>query len=146
MAVCWPGLRSAMADRWFSMRRDFFLFLAAGGVAAAANFGSRFVFSLWFSYPVAIVIAYLVGMVTAFILMRQYVFSGQDGAIGAQAVKFTLVNLLAVAQTLVVSIVLARWLLPAAGVVENAEALAHLFGVAVPIFTSYAGHRMLTFK
>jgi putative flippase GtrA len=95
------------------MRRDFFLFLAAGGVAAAANFGSRFVFSLWFSYPVAIVIAYLVGMVTAFVLMRQYVFSGQGGAIGAQAVKFTLVNLLAVAQTLVVSIVLARWLLPA---------------------------------
>ncbi|MFN9030644.1 MAG: GtrA family protein [Betaproteobacteria bacterium] len=126
--------------------RRFGLFLVAGGLAAAANYGSRFGFSLWFSYPVAIVLAYLVGMTVAFILMRQYVFDGTGKALGPQVVKFILVNVLAVLQTLVVSLVLARWLLPALGVESHVEAIAHAFGVAVPAVTSYLGHKKATFR
>jgi putative flippase GtrA len=122
------------------------LFLLAGGVAAAGNYGSRFVFSLWFSYPAAIVLAYFVGMAIAFALMRQYVFDGRGKAIGPQVLRFTGVNALAVLQTLVVSLVLARWALPAAGAVEHAEAIAHAFGVVVPVLTSYVGHRNATFR
>lgn len=126
--------------------RRFGLFVLAGGIAAAANFGSRFVFSLWFAYPLAIVLAYLVGMVVAFALMRQYVFDGAGKALGPQAVKFSLINLLAVAQTLAVSLVLARWLLPALGMTTQIEAVAHAVGVAVPIVTSYIGHKRATFR
>jgi putative flippase GtrA len=126
--------------------RRFGLFVIAGGIAAAANYGSRFGFSLWFSYPVAIVLAYLIGMAVAFVLMRQYVFDGSGKAVGPQAVKFVLVNVLAVLQTLVVSLVLARWLLPALGVTAHVEAVAHAFGVAVPVITSYFGHRKATFR
>jgi putative flippase GtrA len=122
------------------------LFLLAGGVAAAGNYGSRFVLSLWFSYPAAIVLAYLVGMAIAFALMRQYVFDGRGKAIGPQVLWFTGVNMLAVLQTLVVSLLLARWALPALGVIEHAEAIAHAFGVAVPVLTSYVGHRNATFR
>lgn len=126
--------------------RRFGLFLVAGGIAAAANYGSRFGFSLWFSYPVAIVLAYFVGMAVAFALMRQYVFDGRGKAIGPQLLRFVGVNVLAVAQTLIVSLLLARWLLPAAGIVGHAEAIAHAFGVAVPVVTSYFGHRLATFR
>ena len=126
--------------------RRFVLFLLAGGIAAAANYGSRFGFSLWFSYPTAIVLAYLVGMAVAFVLMRQYVFDGRGKEVGPQAVKFAVVNMLAVLQTLVVSLVLARWLLPALGMTEHVEAVAHAFGVAVPVVTSYFGHRFATFR
>jgi putative flippase GtrA len=129
-----------------SAHRQFALFLAAGGVAAAANYGSRFVFSLWTSYPVAIVLAYLVGMAVAFVLMRQYVFDARGKALVPQIGKFVAVNALAVLQTLVVSLVLARWVLPAMGVTTHAEAIAHLVGVAVPIVTSYFGHRHATFR
>lgn len=80
--------------------RRFGLFLVAGGIAALANYGSRFGFSVWFSYPVAIVLAYLVGMAVAFALMRQYVFDGRGKAIGPQALRFVGVNVLAVLQTL----------------------------------------------
>jgi putative flippase GtrA len=125
---------------------QFIRFLLAGGLAAAANYGSRFVFSLWVSYGVAIVLAYLVGMVVAFVLMRHHVFSARDGALGPQVLKFASVNLLAVLQTLVISLLLARWVLPRMGVVEHAEAIAHLVGVLVPVVTSYFGHRMLTFR
>jgi putative flippase GtrA len=126
--------------------RRFGLFVITGGIAAAANYGSRFGFSLWFSYPVAIVCAYLVGMAVAFVLMRQYVFEGGGKALGPQVVKFGLVNLLAVLQTLVVSLVLARWLLPWAGVSQHVEAIAHAVGVAVPVITSYFGHKKATFR
>lgn len=127
-------------------KREFLLFLIAGGISAGVNYGSRFIFNVWVSYPTAIVLAYLVGMTVAFVLMRQYVFAGRGKALGPQAVTFTIVNLLAVLQTLVVSLLLARWALPEFGVVKHAEAIAHLVGVSVPIATSYFGHRMATFK
>jgi putative flippase GtrA len=122
------------------------LFLAAGAIAAAANYGSRFIFSIWFTFPVAIVLAYLVGMAVAFVLMRHYVFEGRGKALAPQIWKFTLVNLLAVAQTLIVSLVLAQWLLPWAGVTRHVDALAHAVGVAVPLVSSYFGHRLATFR
>lgn len=126
--------------------RRFALFLVAGGIAAAANYGSRFGFSLWFSYPVAIVLAYMVGMAVAFALMRQYVFDGRGKALAPQIVRFVGVNVLAVLQTLVVSLLLARWLLPMFGVTSHVEAIAHAVGVAVPVLTSYVGHRLATFR
>lgn len=129
-----------------SETRRFGLFVIAGGVAAAANYGSRFLFSVAFSYPVAIVLAYLVGMAVAFALMRQYVFDGRGKAMGPQVARFVGVNVLAVLQTLVVSLALARWALPAIGVGEHAEAIAHAVGVAVPVVTSYLGHRYATFR
>ena len=125
---------------------QFIRFLLAGGIAAAANFGSRFVFSQWLPYSVAIVLAYLVGMSVAFVLMRRHVFTGSRGALGPQIAKFVGVNLLAVLQTLLISLALVRWVLPALGVVTYNEAIAHLIGVVVPVFTSYFGHRLLTFK
>lgn len=125
---------------------QFFRFLVAGGIAAAANYGSRFVFGLWLSYGVSIVLAYLVGMTVAFILMRQHVFKAGEGALASQLSKFVLVNMLAVVQTLLISLLLARWVLPGLGVAAHAEAIAHLVGVLVPVVTSYVGHRMLTFR
>ena len=125
---------------------QFVRFLLAGGVAAAANYGSRFLFSEWFSYSVAIVLAYLVGMVVAFLLMRRFVFDATGGQLGPQVVKFIVVNMFAVLQTLLISLLLAHWALPTLGVTEHVEALAHLVGVLVPAVTSYLGHRLATFK
>ena len=128
----------------FSSR--FLRFILAGGLAAGANYGSRFAFSVWFSYEVAILLAYLVGMTVAFVLMRAYVFEGRGKAVIPQAGKFALVNVLAVLQTLVISLLLARWGLPAVGIERHAEAIAHFVGVLVPVATSYAGHRFATFR
>lgn len=124
----------------------FVLFLAAGGTAALANFGSRFVFDGFVSYPTAIMLAYGVGMTTAFVLNRLFVFREATNSMGNQATWFALVNAAAVLQTLVISLVLARWAFPAAGMTWHPEAVAHAIGVIVPVFTSYAGHRLLTFR
>jgi putative flippase GtrA len=134
------------AEVRLSTARQLTRFVLAGGVAAAANYGSRFIFSTWFSYPVAIVLAYVIGMVTAFVLMRQHVFDARDKPMGRQVFLFTIVNVLAVLQTLIVSLLLARWILPGMGVATHVEAIAHLVGVIFPIGTSYLGHRYATFR
>ena len=125
---------------------QFVRFLFAGGIAAAANYGSRFLFSRWVGYEQAIVLAYLVGMFVAFVLMRGHVFEAKGKALAPQVVKFVGVNFLAVLQTLIISVVLARWVLPAWGVTDHAEALAHLVGVLIPVVTSYFGHKLFTFR
>ena len=125
---------------------QFMRFLIAGGIAATANFGSRFIFSLFFDYGIAILLAYLVGMLVAFLLMRRHVFDAANGAIVSQAAKFVGVNFLAVLQTLIISLLLARWVFPNIGIIVYAEALAHLVGVVVPMVTSYFGHKFLTFR
>lgn len=124
----------------------FFRFVLAGGTAAVANYGSRFAFSVFLPYPVAIVLAYLVGMLTAFVLNRAFVFQEATNSVANQALWFTVVNLAAVAQTLAISLILAWWLLPVLGVTSHAEAIAHAVGVAVPVVTSYLGHRRWTFR
>lgn len=128
------------------MKGQFTTFLLAGGLAAAANIGSRAVLSRWIPFPAAVTLAYGVGMSVAFVLMRRYVFMAEAEPLGRQMVAFLLVNALALAQTFFVSLVLAYWLLPAFGVREHAEFLAHLAGVAVPVFTSFFAHRHGTFR
>jgi len=125
---------------------QFIRFLLSGGLAAILNWGSRFFFSLWMPFELAIVAAFFVGLLSAFIMMRLYVFSAKEKPIMPQASKFAFINMLALAQTLVISVILARWALPALGIDEHAKALAHLVGVLVPVGTSYYGHKFLTFR
>jgi putative flippase GtrA len=134
------------AGRGNPFRSQFALFVLVGGTAAAVNFGSRIVFSLWLGYATAIVLAYLLGMTTAFILNRLFVFRSTTTALHHQVMWFVIVNLLAVAQTLAISLLLARWLLPAMGWTWQPELCAHAVGVAVPVVTSYIGHKRLSFR
>jgi len=127
-------------------RVQFIRFLLVGGFAAALNFGSRILLSRWLPYAAAIVVAYLIGLVTAFLLNRRYVFTGATNRLHHQMFWFVVVNALALAQTLVVSLLFARYVLPFMGITWHIEEVAHAVGVATPIFTSYLGHKRLSFK
>ena len=128
------------------MTRQFLLFLVSGGIAAALNWGSRFLFSRWMAFEWAVVCAYGVGMATAFILMRTLAFDGRGKPAIPQAGRFALVNAAALAQTWIVSVAMTRWVLPSVGITTHAEALGHLVGVLFPVFTSYIAHRKYTFR
>lgn len=121
-------------------------FLLAGGVAALVNVLSRLLYSQAVSYTVAVVAAYVTGMATAYVLNRLLVFGPGDRGVPGEMLAFVMVNLLAVAQTLVISLGLAYYVLPALGVVQHAETLAHVVGVIVPVFTSFVGHKYWTFR
>lgn len=127
------------------MSRRFLLFLVAGGIAACVNLLSRIALSEWIAYVPAIVIAYCLGMTTAFALNRLFVFDATQSSLQHQAGWFVAVNLAAVVQTILISLLLARVLLPALGFGLHAETIAHAVGVAVPVVTSYLGHKHLSF-
>jgi putative flippase GtrA len=126
--------------------KQFLGFLLTGGVAAAVNFGSRILFNHWFNFSVAIVLAYLMGMLTAFILARVFVFKRSQQSLQRSIFFFVLVNVVAVAQTWAISMLLAHHLLPWLGVKRYVHELAHAVGVVVPVFSSYLGHKKFSFK
>jgi putative flippase GtrA len=126
--------------------REFALFLLSGGLAAALNWGSRFVFSLWVPFEVAVVLAFGVGLASGFVMMRIVAFKGAGKPVMPQFGRYLLVNAAALVQTFVISVALTRWALPAIGIHEHAEAIGHLVGVLFPVVTSYLAHRSFTFK
>lgn len=126
--------------------RQFASFLIAGGIAAIANVGSRIIFGLWLTYAMSIVLAYVVGMIVAFALNRLFVFPTPRNSLHHQVSWFVVVNFAALLQTLVVSLLLARWLFPLFDMHRHVETGSHVVGVLIPVVTSYLGHRYLTFK
>jgi putative flippase GtrA len=74
------------------------------------------------------------------------VFTGATNPLHHQLFWFVAVNALALTQTLVVSLLFADYLLPRFGISWHAQTIAHAIGVATPIFTSYVGHKRLSFR
>lgn len=128
------------------MSRQFLSFLLTGGFAAAVNFGSRIMYSFWLDFSSAVILAYITGMITAFVLARMFVFKESQQPVHHSAAFFVLVNLVAIVQTWGISMGLAYYLLPWLGVTLFAQEIAHAFGVAVPVFTSYMGHKRWSFR
>ena len=126
--------------------RQFLVFLLTGGTAAAINFGSRILYSNWLSFSSAVILAYITGMITAFVLARLFVFKESQQSVHRSAMFFILVNLVAILQTWAISMGLAFYALPALGVTMYAQEISHAVGVAVPVFTSYIGHKRWSFR
>lgn len=120
-------------------------FLVTGGVAAVVNVASRWLLSVVTIYEVAVAVAYLIGMTTAFVLARLYVFETGTHALHHQYARFALVNLFAFAQVWLISVGLARFIFPAIGLGWHPETVAHVIGVTSPIVTSYLGHKHFSF-
>jgi putative flippase GtrA len=126
--------------------RQVVLFVLVGGIAAAANFGSRFLFSVFTRFDVAVVLAFFVGLTTAFVLNRAFVFVAERGTSWrTEAVRFTIVNLFGLVLTLGVSLLVLHQLLPMAGITRAAEAISHFAGIAATVASSYFAHKFWTF-
>ncbi|MFP3873098.1 MAG: GtrA family protein [Thiohalophilus sp.] len=129
-----------------AIRTEFMQFLIVGGFAALVNFVSRIIINEWVGYRLAVVLAYLVGMLTAFILSKIYVFEKSGRHHWHELRDFTLVNLLAVVQVWLISVGLAEYLFPAIDYTFYAPEVAHLIGLAIPAVTSYLGHKYYSFR
>lgn len=128
------------------MSRQFLVFLLTGGTAATVNFGSRILYNQWFGFSTSVILAYLAGMVTAFVLAKLFVFTESRQPMQRSALFFALVNVVAVLQTWVISMVLAYYVLPGLGVTIFVQEIAHAAGVIIPVFSSYIGHKRWSFR
>jgi putative flippase GtrA len=128
------------------LSRQFLIFLLTGGTAAVVNFGSRILYSMWLDFSSAVILAYISGMITAFVLAKLFVFKESHQTLQRSAVFFILVNLVAILQTWAISMGLAYYLLPLLGFSVFVPEIAHATGVIVPVFTSYLGHKRWSFR
>ena len=139
-------MSDAAAGRQRSTNRQFLLFVLTGGVAALINIISRVGFSLLLRFELAVLAAYAIGMITAYVLFRRFVFLSSRQSVRSSFAAFALVNLAAVLQTWLVSVGLRHLLLPLIGVAAVVDLIAHGCGVIVPVFTSFLGHKYISFR
>jgi putative flippase GtrA len=126
--------------------RQFIGFLITGGIAATVNFLSRIFYNQYCSFSTSVLFAYLTGMATAFVLAKLFVFKSSTQSVKRSAMIFTLVNVLAAAQTWAISMGLNFYILPALGLEQHVADIASAIGIAFPVFTSYLGHKRWSFK
>lgn len=128
-------------------RHRFFTFLACGGLAALINMVSRWLLSLIAPYKTAIVIAFCLGLLSGFVLFKYFVFqSAGSNRVRQESFWYLLINLLALGQTLIISVLLAEYFFPWVGMTFYPYDIAHVIGVGCPVLTSYLGHKYLTFR
>tara|TARA_B100002019_G_scaffold197013_1_gene170631 strand:+ start:1183 stop:1593 length:411 start_codon:yes stop_codon:yes gene_type:complete len=126
--------------------RQFILFIITGGTSAIINILSRVVLSNFFRFEIAILISYGIGMITAFVLAKRYVFLNTKKSIKKSFPAFALVNLISVLQTFFVSILIKKWLVIFFDNLSFIELISHSCGLGILVFTSFYGHKYITFK
>jgi len=124
---------------------QFVRFLVVGGFSAALNFLSRIYFSNYVEFSFAVVLAFFVGLTTAFMLSKNYVFPKGKRSFVASFSYFLIINVIALALVWGSSLAMLHVVLPALHVVNNAEEIAHAVGICLPVITSYIAHKYITF-
>ncbi len=125
---------------------EFIRFIATSGFAAIVNVLARIGFSQVMIYEWAVFLAYLVGMLTAYLLSRKYVFETSGQSVKREMTGFVFINIIAIIQVWGVSVGLYKWVLPWMGWTWEPALIAHLCGVVSPTFTSYFGHKYISFR
>ena len=128
------------------MTRQFIFFILTGGFSAVVNFLSRIIYNQWLGFSTSVTMAYITGMIVAFILAKLFVFKKSEQSIHRSAIFFVLVNLFAIMQTWLLSMGLAYYLLPSLGVTSFVREIAHAISLGSTMFISYFGHKKYSFK
>jgi putative flippase GtrA len=128
------------------MSLQFSYFLLTGAFASLMNWSSRLLLSQYFNFQISIVIAFFIGLFSGFILMRLFVFKKSQNPIKTQIIIYFTINMLALVQTFLVSIVMLNFFGRFIEGKNISEAIAHAIGIIVPVFTSYLGHKYYTFR
>ena len=125
---------------------QFILFLLTGGFSAIINLTSRIIISNFLRFEVSVLIAYFIGMLTAFFLAKKYVFLNIKKSDKKSFPIFALVNFVAILQTFLISKYIRIWLINISDNLIIIDFISHLCGVIFPIFTSFYGHKYITFN
>ncbi len=121
-------------------------FILVGGFAALVNFVSRILLNFEYSFRISVVIAYLIGMTTAYLLTKFLVFAPSGKNPLKEFGYFAIVNGVAIIQVWLISVGLAEYFFPKIEFELYPNEIAHFIGISVPVLTSYYGHKYFSFK
>ncbi|MGC6482665.1 MAG: GtrA family protein [Synechococcus sp.] len=124
-------------------------FVLANSFAAVINIVTRFLGSLVIVDAWAVVAGFCAGLSTSYLLCRGFVFRTVHRASLWEVLRFTGINLLALALTGLVYSLSLQWLV-AAGIGPATNQMlrtsAHAFGVAAPVLFSFVAQKTFTFR
>jgi energy-coupling factor transport system substrate-specific component len=128
------------------LSNQFVLFLCSSGAALVLHWVARMLLSLVLPFSVAVVLAYGVGMVSAYLLQKRYVFTRSANSRSREIGLFLAVNLAWLPVVWVLSLwlgdnVLAHLMDPGA-----AHAIGHGVAITTPVLVNFAFHKFLTFR
>ena len=128
-----------------STNKELILFILTGGLSAIINLASRIIISNFLRFEISVLISYFIGMITAYFLAKKYVFLNVKKSYKKSFPIFALVNLVAVLQTFFISKYIRIWLITIFNNLMMIDFVSHLCGVIFPIFSSFYGHKYITF-
>ena len=138
-------MNRAPAETVQRQRAQFGGFILVGIISTVCNLASRYLFELFADFEVALAGANVIGVSSAFLLNRWFVFgSGSAGFLG-QFYRFTLINLAGIVVSWLVAVLLYRAVFPGVGVTWHPDLLAHAIGIAVPVLPNFLAHKHWTF-
>jgi putative flippase GtrA len=125
---------------------QFAAFVALGSMAAGTNLVARYFLDFMMPFEAAVVLAYMAGMIVAFLLFQRMLFGNPGTPLRRRVIRFCQVNALGLTLSWAVSTLLARIVLPAITWTFHPFEVAHFIGVAAPTFSSYFLHRNYTYR
>ena len=126
--------------------RDFLRFVVAAGASVPVNIAARVMFSQWMPYGYAVLASHLVGMITAYVLTRLFVFAPSGRSVASELSRFALVNVVSAGLTWAISVGLVDVVFPRIGYTYHAELVAHVIGLGTASITSFIGHSRFSFR
>jgi putative flippase GtrA len=128
------------------LSEQFGRFLIAGGLALVLHWLSRFVLSWYVGFGWAIVLAYAVGMLVAFVLNKIFVFPRSNRSLNFELFFFFFVNITAFPFVWIAAYVLGEWVFIRWMPQQVALAVAHGIAITFPVFVNFALHKFITFR
>jgi len=126
--------------------KEFILFVVCSGISAVVNFFVRIILTVYIEYAIAIVLAYICGIIVSFTLNKIFVFNIRTGNIHKQLGKFIIINFSGVCITLFLSLLFRNVIFPFIGFTFYVNEFAHVIGLSFTAFTSFLGHKYFSFK
>lgn len=128
------------------LSRQFLGFVGVGLTAALLHWLARILLGIWIVFPVAVVLAYGVGIASAFVLNRMFVFPNSSRPLGEQIRSFVFINLAFFPVVWIAAMALDRYALPFVGVVRYREAIAHAIAISIPMLATFLFYKYVTFR
>ncbi|OUD15066.1 hypothetical protein TPSD3_04415 [Thioflexithrix psekupsensis] len=124
---------------------QFLGFIMVGGTAALLHWLARIILNHWMSFAWAVLLAYGIGMMVAFLLNSIFVFPHAQKPKWQQARDFVGVNL-AFLPLVWGAAVFLEYLFQIFGMLFYPQAIAHGIAVAIPMLATFLIYKFFTFK
>lgn len=125
--------------------KQFVGFLLVGGISALLHWIARLLLSIWLPFSFAVIIAYFIGMLIAFLLNSFFIFPQSSKTRYSQIRSFFLVNLSFLPLVWLASIEINN-LLKILGIINYSEEIAHAFAISLPMLATFLIYKFFTFK